>query len=310
MAKLRRWVRNSNHKMAFGVFILILVLNNFFEFPRLWGQIPLGWIITVVLIIVLNLHIAPLYWSKIKNWVRIKRGIRLPDKENYTCKTDYSLPFTGKWCVWEGGVIEELSVDWDEPGDRFIYCFVVLDENGKYYDSDKSTIKDNLCYGKDILAVADGVVVKVSNHHSDGSEHKADESINYTGSWDLIGNHIIIRHNKNEYSCVGNLMCGSSEVKVGDKVKQGDVIAKCGNSGYTTEEPCLYFQLLSNKRFYLSTSLPVAFTNIKAEESTAFGLAYKNERENPPSTEGNLEIVGNKTYIGRGLDVENGVFEA
>ena len=305
MASLRRWVRNNNYKMAFGVFILTLILNNFFDFPRLWGQIPLSWIITVVLIIVLNLHFAPLYWAKIKNWVRIKRGIRLPDKENYTCKNDYMLPFTGKWCVWEGGVIEELSVDWDEPGDRFIYYFVVLDENGKYYDSDKSMAENSLCYGKDILAVADGVVVKVSNNHSDRSDHKADESINYAGSWDVTGNHIIIRHSKNEYSCVGNLMCGSARVKVGDKVKQGDVIAKCGNSGYTTEEPCLYFQLLSNKSFYLSTSLPVAFTNIKAEDSTAFCLAYENEREKPPSTKGNLEIIGNKTYIGRGLDVEN-----
>jgi hypothetical protein len=286
--------------MAFGIFILNLILNNFFDFPRLWGQIPLGWIITVVLIIALNLHFVPLYWSKIKNWVRIKRGIRLPDKENYTCKSDYMLPFTGKWCVWEGGIIEKLSMDWDEPGDRFVYCFVVLDENGK----------DSLCYGKDILAVADGVVVKVSNHHSDSSDHKADESINYTGSWGLIGNDIIIRHNKNEYSCVGNLKRDSVGVKVGDKVKQGDVIAKCGNSGYTTEEPCLYFQLLSSKSFYLSTSLPVVFTNIKAEDSTAFGLAYENEREKPPSTKGNLEIIGNKTYIGRGLDVENGVLEA
>jgi len=100
-------------------------------------------------------------------------------------------------------------------------------------------------------------------------------------------------------------MRDSVKVKVGDRVKQGDIIAKCGNSGYATEEPCLYFQLLSSKNFYLSTSLPIAFIDIRAEDSTAYDSAYVNAREKRPYTQGNLEVIGNKIYIGRGLDVEN-----
>jgi hypothetical protein len=305
MANLRRWVRNNSYKLAFGVFILNLIFNNFFDFPHLWGQIPLSWIVTVVLIIVLNLHIAPLYWAKLKNWVRIKRGISLPDKENYTCKSDYILPFTGKWCVWSGGTTKELSMDWNEPSDRFTYCFIMLDDTGKYFKADNPTIENNLCYAKDVLAVADGVVVKVCNKHSDFFENKENEYINHAGTWDIVGNHIIIKHSKNEYSCLGNLMCGSITPKVGDKVKQGQSIAKCGNSGYTTASPCLYFNLLSSKSVYQSISLPIAFTNINATQSTAYNLAYVHEREICPSTQGNIAVKGNKTYIGRGLDVEN-----
>ncbi|MCL2190225.1 MAG: M23 family metallopeptidase [Defluviitaleaceae bacterium] len=305
MAKLRRWVRNSNHKLAFGVFILTLILNNFFDFPRLFGVNFLSWIITVVLIIVLNLHFVPSNWAKLKNWVRIKRGISLPDKENYTCKSDYILPFTGKWCVWSGGTTKELSMDWDEPSDRFTYYFVMLDDNGNNYKADNPTIENNLCYGKDVLAVADGVVVKVCNKHSDFFENKEDEFINYAGTWDIVGNHIIIKHSKNEYSCVGNLMFNSITVKVGDKVKQGQSIAKCGNSGYTTALPCLYFNLLSSRSVYQSISLPITFANINATQSTAYNLAHVHEREIRPSTQGNIAVKGNKTYIGRGLDVEN-----
>ena len=95
----------------------------------------------------------------------------------------------------------------------------------------------------DVLAVADGVVVKVSNEHTDSSSDKDDRATGYIGTSGIVGNHVIIRHAKNEYSCVGNLMQGGISVKVGDAVKQGDVIAKCGNSGYLADEPCLYFQL-------------------------------------------------------------------
>lgn len=188
---------------------------------------------------------------------------------------------------------------------RYAYFFVILDDDGNHLKSNNPTVENNLCFGQDILAVVDGIVVKVSNKHSDSPNNKADDMVNYTGTADIMGNHIIIRHHQDEYSCVGNLMLDSAMVKVGDSVKQGDVIAKCGNSGYLAGEPCLHFQLQSSKSFNLSTSLPIAFTNIKAEDSAAYVLCYKNEGEELPSTKGNLEVLGNKSYIGRGLDVEN-----
>ena len=306
MTSLRRFVRRNSRGLGIGIFILSLILNNLFDFPHIWGQIPLGWVITAVLIVVLNMHFIPHYWAIVRNWVQIRAGFKLPDKENYTCKSDYILPFAGKWCVLEGGVTKELSVAWNDRSERFTYFFVTIDDDGNSSKSDDSVIEDYHSFGKDILAVADGVVVKVCNKHQDNLIDKTDESINYAGTWNVVGNHIIIQHSKNEYSCVGNLMRDSIMVKVGDKVKQGDVIAKCGNSCYVTEEPCIYFHLISSKSFYLTTSLPIAFTNIIANDSVAFGLAYENERAQCPTTKGNLEVRGNKSYIGRGLDVENG----
>jgi len=301
MINLRRWMRNNSHWLGIGVFVLNIILNSLFEMPTGWG-----WIFTILIITVLNLHLIPQYWAKV--WIPIKYGFKLPNKENYTCKSDYILPFTGEWCVFEGGVTKELSVGWSELIVRYAYFFAVLDEDGNHLKSNDSTVENNLCYGKDVLAVADGVVVKVSNKHSDFHGSKADEMADYTGTWDIAGNHIIIRHHKNEYSCVGNLMSDSIAVKLGDKVKQGGVIAKCGNSGYLADEPCLHFQLQSSKSFNLSTSLPVAFTHIKAEDSAVYDLCHIKERAKRPSTQGNLEMFGNKTYIGRGLDVENKFF--
>ncbi|MCL2189190.1 MAG: M23 family metallopeptidase [Defluviitaleaceae bacterium] len=236
-------------------------------------------------------------------WVQKKRGRLLPDKDNYVCKGDYALPFAEKWCVWAGGVTPALSTDWSEAGDRFNYYFILLGDEA--HEGDETAIENYLSYGKNVLAAADGTVAKVCNKHTDTLGNKEDELINHTGSWDVVGNHIILRHAKNKYSVVGNLRQNSLAVKVGDAVKRGQILAQCGNSGYITEEPCLYFHLTSSKNFYMANSLPIAFTNIQTSQSSAFHTAHKNENMPVPSTQGNVEMVGNKTYIGRGLDVEN-----
>jgi len=196
-------------------------------------------------------------------WVRIKFGFQLPSKENYTCKSNYILPFTGRWCVYDGGVTKELSIAWSEMSQRYAYFFIIL---------------------------TDGMTA-------------------YLDTWDTKGNHIIIQHNDSEYSYVGNLMPNSVSVKVGDRVKQGDVIAKCGNSGYTNE-PHLHFQLQSSKSFNLSAGLPIAFANIKAKDSVGYKMWHQKAGVEHPTTKGNLEVIGNKSYIGRGLDVENGFVES
>ncbi|MCL2189189.1 MAG: hypothetical protein FWC16_10210 [Defluviitaleaceae bacterium] len=61
MASLRRWVRKNNQKLGFGIFVITIILNNIFDFPRLFGQISLSWIFTVVLFALINWHVFPLY---------------------------------------------------------------------------------------------------------------------------------------------------------------------------------------------------------------------------------------------------------
>ena len=301
MASFRRLIRNHAKLLGIGLFILTFIANSIFDIPDLWGQVPLGWVVTAFLLVVLNLHIFPQYWTKI--WTKIKYG-RL---EDYTCKGNYKLPFAETWCVFAGGTTQNLSADWNELIMRYSYFFAMVDNHGNActpHDRE-SELENHYSYGKNVLATADGVVVKVCNKHMDSLNEKSAEMVAYVGTADLMGNHIIMRHHKNEYSCVGNLMYNSATVKVGDTVKQGDVIAQCGNSGYLADTPSLQFQLQSSKSFNLSTSLPIAFSHIKAADSTAYDLACKVEGIRRPSTKGNLRVVGGKTFIGRGLDVKN-----
>ena len=72
---------------------------------------------------------------------------------------------------------------------------------------------------------------------------------------------IVIRHSKHEYSVIAHLLPNSLCVQKGDRVSRGQVIAKCGNSG-NTSEPHIHFQIQYGKIFEISAGLPILFTRI------------------------------------------------
>jgi len=171
---------------------------------------------------------------------------RLPSKENYTCKRDYILPFIGKWTVVNGGVDKELSHSCGVLPQRYAYDFIVTDDEGNFLTGDKASLQSYYCYGKDIVAPADGEVIKVCNHHKDS---RVDGVNVYCDAPDIAGNCIIIRHSKREYSMIAHIMQNSINVNEGDTVKQGEIIAKCGNSG-NSSMPHIHLQVQSGKIFF------------------------------------------------------------
>ena len=228
-------------------------------------------------------------------YIHISHRFHLPSKENYVRKNDYILPFTGKWTVVNGGVDKRLSHSWGMGSQRYAYDFFVPDDEGKTFAGDNTSPQSYFCYGKDIIAPADGVVVKAYDKYKDSY---VDGKKAYCAVYDMRGNYIAIKHDNDEYSFIAHIMPNSIKVNIGDTVKQGEVIAKCGNSGYTSQ-PHIHFQIQTGKSFFLSAGLPIAFSNIKAQEKVNYSLLDNR------SCHGNLQVAGNKTYIARGLEVEN-----
>ncbi len=83
---------------------------------------------------------------------------------------------------------------------------------------------------------------------------------------DVRGNYIVIQHSAQEYSTIAHIKKDSFCVKPGDKVFRGQVIARCGNSG-NTSEPHIHFQIQQGKSFLFSAGLPIWFTNLKNHTS-------------------------------------------
>ncbi len=180
--------------------------------------------------------------------------------DSYNPKVEYSLPFDGEWGVANGGVTKETSHSWEILPQRFAYDFLIVDEEGESYRGDKKNLGSYYCYGKDVLAPADGVVVSFKNNFPDC--RIMDDGQPDPDTPDIGGNRIIIKHSSNEYSAICHLMPKSIIVRKGQTVKRGDVIAKCGNSGNTTE-PHIHFQVQNTAHFYSSIGLPILFNNIQ-----------------------------------------------
>lgn len=72
--------------------------------------------------------------------------------------------------------------------------------------------------------------------HSDGEVVAVVSDINYNTSASgkrTYGNYVKIRHDNGMYTLYAHMKYGSIEVKVGDRVKRGQVIGYMGNTGYS-----------------------------------------------------------------------------
>ncbi len=224
----------------------------------------------------------------------LKKG-PFPSKDNYVCKNNYILPFKGTWTVVNGGVEKEYSHSWGVYTQRYAYDFIIINKKNYSYSKDHKVVSNYLCYDKEVIAPADGIVVEIKNNAKDSY---VDGLKAYCDAHDLRGNYIIIDHGQNEFSCTAHIKKGSITVKAGDSVKQGDVIAKVGNSG-NTSQPHIHFQLQSGKGFFTSYGLPIAFSNITANKVSNY-----NELDTR-LVQDIITLDDKKVFIGRGQSVEN-----
>ena len=153
-----------------------------------------------------------------------KPAIPVPEKN----ETRLSLPFSGRWLVAWGGDTNELNQHHDVPNQRFAFDFLGANEEGETHKGEGTVNEDYLAFGREVLAPAEGKVTDVIN----GVRDNAPGSMNpYSG----LGNAVFIQHREYEVSVLAHLKLGSITVKVGDKVKRGQVVGLCGNSGNSSE---------------------------------------------------------------------------
>jgi len=234
-------------------------------------------------------------------YVHIIHKFKLPSKENYVCKSNYILPFNGKWTICNGGLNKKLSHSWGIVTQRYAYDFLIINNEGRSFDKNEKNVENYFCYSKDIITPADGIVIKISNKNNDS---RVNGKKAYCDVWDIRGNFIVIKHNDTEYSAIAHIMKDSFTVKIGDQVKQGEIIGKCGNSG-NTSEPHIHFQLQNGKSFFFSAGLPIMFSNIITENSIGYKLFLEKFKVNSTCEDNLQKMDNNKYYIGSGLNVEN-----
>lgn len=165
-------------------------------------------------------------------------------------KNSYYYPFKGEWFVFWGGTNELINYHYAYESQRFAYDFVKVQDGCTYRQTPEHNER-YFAYNEEILAPLDGKVIEVVDTIIDNIPSQMDEQ-------NPAGNYVIIEHANKEYSLLAHLVSNSITVCVGQPVKTGDIIGRCGNSG-NSSEPHLHFQVMDAPSLIHCKSLRIRF---------------------------------------------------
>jgi len=150
---------------------------------------------------------------------------------------------------------------------RFAIDWIQLRPDGSRHDGDPKDNKNYRAYGQDALVVADGVVSAVKDGIPENIPGATSRAVPITLET-VGGNHVIVNLGDGVFAFYAHLQPGSIKVKVGDKVRRGQVLGLVGNSGNSTE-PHLHFHLGDANAPLGSEGLPYAFDAFDIESRIA-----------------------------------------
>jgi len=198
----------------------------------------------------------------------------IPIKSGFA-KNKYIFPLRGIWYVGYGASFH-TGHRWAVP-EEFALDIAKVGENDLSHKGDGTRFEDYYAYGADVLAAADGRVIRTANDQPEDSTamQRPDETQEAyfarlqkeqgerlaKGPTAITGNYVMIDHGLSEYSLYAHLQPGSVRVHVGDQVKAGDVIGKLGSSGNSTE-PHLHFHVCDKPDPLMCAGIPVNFNNV------------------------------------------------
>lgn len=187
------------------------------------------------------------------------------DGRNYRTKAVYTLPFTGEWLLYNGGHTPRTSHSWGMLGQRFALDFVQANAAFERHTGRGTRAEEYFCHGREILAAADGTVVR--------TENRVRRAFLGWGVCDFtarsfLGNHVLIEHAEGEYALYAHLIRGSVTVARGARVRRGQALGRCGHTGHSTE-PHLHFHLQDSADPFWGMGLPVRFSDLLVDGAPA-----------------------------------------
>lgn len=140
--------------------------------------------------------------------------------------------------------------------ERFAIDWLQLDAQDRLYTGPVGTLTSYAFFGVPVHSVADGTVV---NLYDQAAEQVPGSPAKGITPESIGGNMLVIDIGGGHYAFYAHLQPGSLKVKLGDKVKTGDVLALLGNTG-NSDAPHLHFHVMDGSSPLDADSLPYVFT--------------------------------------------------
>lgn len=174
--------------------------------------------------------------------------------------TKLILPFKDEWTITWGGDTKELNYHVESEAQKNAFDIVITNDKGKSYKTDGKTNEDYYAFGKELIAPCDGDIVLVV----DGVKDNIPGVLN---PMYVPGNTVVIKTPNNEYLFFAHFKQHSIIVKQGQKVKQGQLLGLCGNSGNSSEAH-LHFHIQNVEDMNSATGVKCYFDKIKVNGQT------------------------------------------
>lgn len=186
-----------------------------------------------------------------------------------------AYPFTGRWMARNSPARRVPSHGTHLMGTTYAIDFVEVDEVGRSGPFDwRSALASEpperfVGFGRPILAPIAGTVASV---HDGEPDHVARRSL-ASGFWYLLGqagraragphaiagNHVVIAvSDRGPYVLLAHLRRGSISVRAGDRVRLGEAVGQCGNSGNSIQ-PHVHVQATESTDWEVTQGLPIQF---------------------------------------------------
>ena len=159
------------------------------------------------------------------------------------------------------------------PG-RYAIDFIRLDAQGRTSAGDVDKTSEAFGYGDDVLAVADGVIIGLRNDMAESAlisrnpPHPLGEG---------AGNYIALRLQGGQIAFYEHLRPGSVRVRIGMRVRRGQVLGALGFTGDTTG-PHLHFHLAGANSLLGAEGVPFVFDRFtllgRVDDMARFGKEH------------------------------------
>ena len=124
---------------------------------------------------------------------------------------------------------------------RFAIDYVRVDTLGRTLSGDRARNENFYAENAEAIAVADGIVVATKDSIPENVPGPTSRAVPITLET-VGGNHVILDIGGGRFAFYAHLRPGSLRVKLGDRVRRGQVLGLVGNSGNSTE-PHLHFHI-------------------------------------------------------------------